>query len=187
VNLQAGYHQIKMKPEDVFKTAFRTHVGHYELKVMPFRLTNAPTTFQALMNQVFLPQLRKFVLVFFDDILVYSRFRADHCMQRDINALGQSQVKYLGHIITSEGVSTDPSKVQSMSEWPTPTTLRALRGILGLRAIIENMWNDKDDQAFIAWKHAMPTAHVLALPDYTKEFIVETDASLTRIGVVLTQ
>ncbi|WMV54372.1 hypothetical protein MTR67_047757, partial [Solanum verrucosum] len=155
---------------------------------------------------------------------VYSRSRADHVVhlkavfevlrKQSLYAksskcsFGQSQVEYLGHIITSEGVSTDPSKVRSMSEWPTPTTLRALRGFLGLtgyyRKYVHNYgiicrpltdllkkdafrWNEEADQAFIALKHAMSNAPVLALPDYTKEFIVETDASLTGIGAVLMQ
>ncbi|KAF3623801.1 hypothetical protein FXO37_31675 [Capsicum annuum] len=169
VDLRAGYHQIRMKPEDVFKTAFRTHMGHYEFKVMPFGLTNAPATLQALMNQ--------------------------------------SQVEYIGHIITAAGVSTDPSKVQSMRDGPTPTTLRALRGFLGLtgyyRKYVYNYgvicrpptellkkdsfkWSKEVNHAFLALKQAMSTL-VLALPDYTKEFIVETDASLTGIGVVLMQ
>ncbi|KAL0326172.1 UNVERIFIED_CONTAM: Retrovirus-related Pol polyprotein from transposon [Sesamum radiatum] len=115
---------------------------------MPFGLTNAPSTFQALMNKDFQPYLRKFILVFFDDILVYSRSWGDHLVQlrqtlevlrrnqllvkRNKCQFGQRQVEYLGHVITEVGVAADPLKIQTMINWPLPQTLKELRGFLGL-------------------------------------------------------
>ena len=137
-----------MAPDDIPKTAFRTHSGLYEFLVMPFGLTNAPATFQALMNSVFEPYIRKFVLVFFDDILIYSPDLTTHLhhLSLVLNTLrthslyaklskctfGQNQVEYLGHIVTEAGVSADPAKVEAMLSWPAPTNVKALRGFLGL-------------------------------------------------------
>ena len=119
-----------MHPDDIGKTAFRTHNGHWEFRVMPFGLTNAPATFQAIMNTIFSPLLRKCVLVFVDDILIYSKSLEEHKQHlsavldilRDNKLLikpskcsfGRQQLEYLGHIIGSEGVSTDPSKIAAI-------------------------------------------------------------------------
>ncbi|XP_071900910.1 uncharacterized protein [Coffea arabica] len=148
IDLRAGYFQIRVKTEDIPKTAFRTHQGLYEFKVMPFGLTNAPATFQDLMNHVFQKQLRKSVLVFFDDILVYSSSLQEHLKhvaevlnilrrhqlyaKRSKCAFAQAQVEYLGHIISEEGVKVDPGKIEGMVKWPRLENVKQLRGFLGL-------------------------------------------------------
>ncbi|KAL2237277.1 UNVERIFIED_CONTAM: Retrovirus-related Pol polyprotein from transposon 17.6 [Sesamum indicum] len=194
IDLRSGYFQIRMRQEDISKTSFITHSGHYEFLVMPFGLCNAPATFQALMNQVFEPFLRKFVLVFFDDILIYSKGWNDHLLhlrkvlellrthklyaKKSKCSFAQSQIEYLGHIISDKGVATDQQKVQCMRDWPIPTTLKALRGFLGLTG---------SEDAFNHLKGVMSTAPVLAFSDFTKPFIVETDACGKGIGAVLMQ
>ncbi|XP_071924436.1 uncharacterized protein [Coffea arabica] len=148
LDLRSGYHQIRICADDIAKTAFRTHEGHYEFVVMPFGQTNAPSTFQSLMNTVIRPYLRKFILVFFDDILVFSPIWPDHMRNLQITLgtlrqhslkvkkskcfFAQPQVAYLGHVISGEGVQADSHKVQAIQQWPIPSNLKELRGFLGL-------------------------------------------------------
>lgn len=143
LDLKEGYQQIQLAPGEEYKTSFQTHNGHYEFRVMAFGLTGAPATFQHAMNASLAPVLRKFALVFFDDILVYSATKhletVLSILQKDqwqaklsICAFAQEKVAYLGHVISAEGVATDNSKIQSIQEWATPTNLKELRGFLGL-------------------------------------------------------
>lgn len=149
LDLQFGYHQIRVHLTDIPKTSFRTHESSYEVLVMPFRLTNAPATFQSLMNDIFKLYLMKFVLAFFDDILVYRKTLLDHVkhlqtvldtpQQHQFFAkknlkccFGSSEIEYLGHLISKDGVKADPTKIEAMLNWPFPSNLKSLRDFLCL-------------------------------------------------------
>ena len=130
-----------MKEEDIPKTTFPTHEGHYEFLVMPFGLTNEPSTFQGLMNSIFKPFLQKFVLVFFDDILIYRKSWEDHVRHVDKVLqlyvkpskyfFGVKDVEYLDHIVYHEGVKVDPNNIEAIMDLQIPKTLKNLRGFLG--------------------------------------------------------
>ncbi|KAD4981988.1 hypothetical protein E3N88_18659 [Mikania micrantha] len=148
IELRSGYHQLRVNDEDIPKTAFRTRYGHYEFVVMPFGLTNAPAVFMDLMNRVCRPYLDQFVIVFIDDILIYSKTEQEHedHLRKVLELLRAEQlyakfskcefwlkeVHFLGHVINRDGIHVDPAKIEAIKNWTTPSTPTAICSFLGL-------------------------------------------------------
>jgi len=225
LDLASGYHQIRMHEDSVEKTAFKTKYGHYEYVVMPFGLTNAPATFQCVMNSILAPYLDRFVVVYLDDILIYSRNQEEHLehlriilqllrehkfyCKRSKCLFGVSQVEYLGHLLTPQGVQVDPKKVHAMVAWPTPTNVHELRSFMGLLQYYSSfiphfadvafpltelfkkdtpwVWASAHETAFCELKRLVSTPPCLIMPSLELPFVVHVDASGFAIGCVLQQ
>ncbi|GJU29851.1 putative reverse transcriptase domain-containing protein [Tanacetum coccineum] len=172
-----GYHQLRVREEDISKTAFRIRYVHYEFQVMPFGLTNAPAVFMDLMNCVWKPFLDKFVIVFIDDILIYSKNKKEHeeHLKEILKLLKKEElyakfskcefwlpkVQFLGHMIDSRGIHVDPAKIKYIKDWASPKTPMEIRQFLGLAS-----------------------APILALLEGSKDFIAYCDASIKGLGAV---
>ncbi|GJV24034.1 putative reverse transcriptase domain-containing protein [Tanacetum coccineum] len=193
IDLRSGYHQLRVHEEDIPKTAFRTQYGHYEFQVMPFGLTNAPAVFMDLMNRVCKPYLDKFVIVFIDDILIYSKTKQEHKehLKLILELLKKEElyakfskcefwipkVQFLGHVIDSKGIHVDPAKIESIKDLASPMT--AMK--------VKFDWGDKQEASFQLLKEKLCSAPILALPEGAENFIVYCDASHKGLGVVLMQ
>ncbi|KAI3700659.1 hypothetical protein L2E82_45296 [Cichorium intybus] len=187
IDLRSGYHQMRVRNEDVEKTAFRTRYGHYEFVVMPFGLTNAPVAFMDLMNRVCRPMLDCLVIVYIDDILIYPRTRKEH----------------------EKRIMVDPAKVSAVMQWEVPKTPTEVRSFLGLagyyRRFIQNFskialpltrltkkatafsWGDAQQAAFEELRRRLCEAPVLTLPEGVNDMVVYCDASHQGLGAVLMQ
>nr|GEW64174.1 putative reverse transcriptase domain-containing protein [Tanacetum cinerariifolium] len=194
IDLKSGYHQLRVKDQDIPKTAFRTRYGHYEFLVMPFGLTNAPAVFMDLMNRIFHEYLDKFFIVFIDDILVYSKTKEEHeeHLRIVLGTLCQEklyakflkcefwlgQVAFLGHIASANGITMDPTKVEAITKWPRLKTVTEVRSFLGLA---------EREKSFEELKKRLVFAPILTLPSGSGGFQIYSDASKKGLGRVLMQ
>jgi len=225
LDLKSGYWQVEISPQDREKTAFTAGQGLWQFKVMPFGLCNAPATFERLMETVLRGLSYEACLVYLDDIIIIGRTFEEHLKSirsvfmklKEANLklspkkckFFQKEVSYLGHIISAEGVKTDPEKVTAVREWPRPQTVHELRSFLGLcsyyRRFVKNfsaiarplhrlteakrpfVWTDDCEKAFKCLKELLTSTPILAYPRPDKQFILDTDASNDGIGAVLSQ
>ena len=223
--MQQAYHQVRLHSDDVPKTAFTTSLGLFEYRVLPFGLSNAPSTFQALINSVLGPELRHCCLVYLDDIVVFSKSAPEHLehLQLVLSKLKKAQlyaklskckfgltsVKFLGHIVSENGLEPDPAKVGIVQDWPVPLNVKQVRQFVGLaqyfRKFIQGFstliapltalfrkdavwtWSDKCQSAFLRVKEALISAPCLKLPDNDLPYTLVCDASGVGVGAVLLQ
>ncbi|GKA53327.1 putative reverse transcriptase domain-containing protein [Tanacetum coccineum] len=195
IDLRSSYHQLRVREEDILKTAFRTRYGHYEFQVMPFGLTNAPAIFMDLMNRVCKPYLDKFVIIFIDDMLIYSKNKEEHeeHLKQILKLLKNEElyakfskcefwipkVQFLGHVIDSKGIHVDPAKIKSIKDWASPKSATEISQFLGLA--------ENKEAAFQLIKQKLCSTPILALPKGSENVIVYYDASHKGLGVVLMQ
>lgn len=225
IDLRSGYHQVRIAEKDIEKTAFNTRYGHYEFLVLPFGLCNAPATFMHLMNEMFKPYLDSFAIVYIDDILIYSRTLEEHKQhvrkiletlrknklyaKKEKCEMFRTEISFLGHRISGDGIAMEADKVKSVLDWPVPANADDIHKFLGLagyyRKFIKNFsgisaplssllakevrfkWTEHQQKAFDALKHAVTTAPILALPDPSLPYTIKTDASDFAIGAELSQ
>ena len=225
LDLQSGYWQIGVKEQDRCKTAFATHHGLYEYITMPFGLCGAPSTFQRCMELIFRKLQWKTMLIYMDDLIIFSSTFSHHLERLDdvFGRLGKAglklkpskchllrtEVSFLGHVITQDGVKTDPKKVEVVRTWPVPVNLTDVRSFLGLtsyyrRFIVgysriahplnrlleagqEFEWTNECQSAFELLKGVLTSDTVMAYPNDQDLFILDTDASNTSIGATISQ
>lgn len=225
LDLQSGFWQVPMKNSDAEKTSFVTNVGLYQFKVMPFGLCNAPATFQRLMECVLSGLNFEICLLYIDDIIVFSETFDQHIDRlstvldklQSANlkispkkcSLFQKEVSFLGHIVSADGISTDPEKTKAIESWPEPKSVSELRSFLGTcayyRRFIKSFsdiakplfkltekdsvfcWSEECQISFQTLKECLTSTPVLGYPDMNLEFVLDTDASAFCIGGILSQ
>nr|GEW04695.1 putative reverse transcriptase domain-containing protein [Tanacetum cinerariifolium] len=195
IDLRSSYHQLRVHDDDISKTVFRTRYGHFEFTVMPFGLTNAPAVFMDLMNRVCKPYLDKFVIVFIDDILIYSKMKEDHKnhLRLILDLLRKEklyakfskcefwlqEVYFLGHVVNYDGIHVDPSKIEAVKSWKAPTTPSEKNQ--------KYEWGEKQKNAFQTLKDNLCNAPILSLSDGAGDFVVYYDALNQGLRCVLMQ
>jgi hypothetical protein len=229
IDLQQGFHQMRIAKQDVPPTAFGTKYGHYEWLVMPFGLVNTPSTFQRMMTHVLREFIDDFVQVYLDNILIYSASEEEHLqhVEKVLEVLcreelkcsgtkcsfGQTKIQFVGHMVSYKSVQTMADKLETIRTWPRPQNVHYVQSFLGLggyyRCYVKNFaklaaplhdltagavkkrqavkWLPKHKLAFVELKKALTTAPVLLMPDQSKPYVVETDASDYAVGAVLLQ